>query len=363
MTETVPPRDSAQPGIEALANLDVLPRLPLAVEPTPLVRLAGLERTLAAELGREVPRIFAKLDAYTGFGLGGNKVRKLEYVLAPERLEGITHLVTAGGVQSNHCRVTAAAAARLGLGCVLVVNGEAPAHPRGNARLHRMFGAEVLTVADREARTATMERVAEDIAAAGGQALSIPIGASTPLGALGYVRAAREFTGQIGATGSGVLGPEAADPGALDSGVTRLGRVTVMHSTSSGGTLAGLLAGIAMSGADIRLLGVSADTPAPEMVECAREIGTGAGLRLGWSGSLDSVSLEVTDGYVGDGYGIPTREAERATSLFARHAGIVLDPTYTSKAAAGLIDWIRTGRIDPSETVVFWHTGGWPAAV
>ena len=343
VTETATPGSSpSKTGTEALANLDALPRLPLAVEPTPLQRLEGLERVLASELGREVPRILAKLDAYTGFGLGGNKVRKLEYVLAAERLEGITHLVTAGGVQSNHCRVTAAAAARLGLGCVLVVNGEAPTHPRGNARLHRMFGAEVLTVADREARTATMERVAEDIAAAGGHALAIPIGASTPLGALGYVRAAREFVGQIG---------------------TAPGRVTVMHSTSSGGTLAGLLAGVAMSGADIRLVGVSADTPAHEMIECARGIATGAGLRLGWSGPLDAVSLEVTDGYVGEGYGIPTREAERATALFAQHAGLVLDPTYTSKAAAGLVDWIRTGRVDPSETVVFWHTGGWPAAV
>jgi len=329
---------------EALGRLDALPRQELAMEPTPLVPLQGLERVLSAELGREVPGLFAKLDAYTGFGLGGNKVRKLEYVLAPERLVDVTHLVTAGGVQSNHARVTAAAAARLGLSCVLVLNGDAPAELRGNARLQRLFGAEVIMVPTREARSATMDQVTEDIAAAGGQALAIPLGASTPLGALGYVRAAREYKRQV----------EALD----------LGDTTVFVASSSCGTLAGLTLGCALlDGPAVHLVGVSADTPRVEMLERTREIATGAGLRLGWSGELGAQPLETTDGYVGEGYGKPTREADRATEFFGRHAGIVLDPTYTSKAAAGMLDWIRTGRVDPSATVVFWHTGGWPTAV
>lgn len=337
-----PPTQS--PSNASLAALDALPREPLAMTPTPLVRLEVLERVLAGDLGREVPRIFTKLDAYTGFGLGGNKVRKLEYVVAPERRAGATHLVTAGGVQSNHARVTAAVAARLGLGCVLVLSGSPPSHPRGNARLHRMFGAEVITVADRDARERTMERVAEDIASSGGQALSIPLGASTPLGALGYVRAAREFAEQ------------AAD-GGLRNPVTFL-------SSSSGGTLAGLVLGSAlMAIPGLQLVAVSADEPRDRLLGTALEIAEVAGLRLGWSGSLDAVDVAVTDDHVGPGYGLPTRESERATEWFARHAGIVLDPTYTSKAAAGLIAWIRTGRVTPDRDVVFWHTGGWPAAV
>lgn len=327
-----------------LANLDRLPRVALAMTPTPLVRLPLLERALAEELGRDVPQILLKQDAYTGFGLGGNKVRKLEYVLAEERLGGISHLVTSGGVQSNHARVTAAAAARLGLRCVLVVNGEAPADPRGNAKLQRLFGAKVITVSSREERSTTVEHVAEGIAASGGEALTIPIGASTPLGALGYVRAAREFSEQ-----------------ATDRG---LSKTTVFIASSSCGTLAGLTLGFALLDAPaVDLVGVSADTPRAQMLEETVGIAAGAGLLLGWSGDLSTQSLDATDEYVGMGYGLATRGSDRATELFGRCAGLVLDPTYTSKAAAGMLDWIRTGRVDTNGSVVFWHTGGWPAAV
>jgi 1-aminocyclopropane-1-carboxylate deaminase/D-cysteine desulfhydrase-like pyridoxal-dependent ACC family enzyme len=329
---------------DALANLDRLPRVELAMTPTPLVRLPVLERALAEELGRDVPQILLKQDAYTGFGLGGNKVRKLEYVLAEERLAGVTHLVTAGGVQSNHARVTAAAAARFGLRCVLVVNGEAPAEPRGNAKLQRLFGAKVMTVSTREERSTTLERVAEGIAASGGEALTIPIGASTPLGALGYARAAREFADQAAARG--------------------MSKTTIFIASSSCGTLAGLTLGFALLDAPtVDLVGVSADTPRAQMLEESMQIAAGAGLLLGWSGDLTRQTVDATDEYVGMGYGLATRKADRATELFGRCAGVVLDPTYTSKAAAGMLDWIRTGRVDASGSVVFWHTGGWPAAV
>lgn len=334
--------DTASSAV-ALAGLDRLPRVTLALTPTPLVRLPALERALGEELGRPVPEILAKLDSYTGFGLGGNKVRKLEYVLAEDRLSDVTHLVTAGGVQSNHARVTAAAAARFGLRCVVVVNGTAPAEPRGNALLQRLFGAEVITVPTREERNATMEQVAENIAAAGGQAMVIPLGASTPLGTLGYVRAFREFDAQLGSSDR---------------------QTSVFVASSSAGTLAGLHLGLSLSNrSDVRLVGISADTPREELLDSVRSLAVGGGLRLGWSGTLATSQLDAADDYVGPGYGAPTRESERATELFGRAAGIVLDTTYTAKAAAGMIDWIRTGRVEPDGRVVFWHTGGWPTAV
>lgn len=341
------PEVGERAAAEAWRRLEAMPRAELAMTPTPLVRLTSLERALSEELSRPTPRILAKLDAYTGFGLGGNKVRKLEYVLAEERIGDVTHLVTAGGVQSNHARVTAAAAARFGLRCVLVVNGEPPADPRGNAKLQRLFGAEVITVQNREERAATLARVGEDIAASGGEPLIIPIGASTPLGALGYVQAYREFADQL------------ADVPRADGE-----RVTVFAASSSAGTQAGLVLGASLRpDADVHLVGISSDTPRQALRDSTLEIAEGAGARLGWEGQLAADRLECADDYVGTGYGIPTRESQRAVEIFGRAAGLVLDGTYTAKAAAGMIDWIRTGRVDSDGTVVFWHTGGWPASV
>ncbi|NNF38232.1 MAG: pyridoxal-phosphate dependent enzyme, partial [Gemmatimonadetes bacterium] len=175
------------------ARLDEIPRTHLATLPTPLRPLPRLR----AALGPEAPDILIKIDEETGFGLGGNKVRKLEYELAPDRIGQATHLVTSGGAQSNHCRVTAAAAARLGLGCILVVNGPVPDPPTGNALLHRLLGAHIRRVDRREEREPAMRAAAEEIAAAGGRACLVPLGASTPVGALGYVRAALELHDQL----------------------------------------------------------------------------------------------------------------------------------------------------------------------
>ncbi len=297
-------------------------------------------------LGRAVPRILLKLDSYTGFALGGNKVRKLEYVLAPERLEGITHLVTAGGIHSNHARVTAAAAARLGLGCALILDGDPPGDPRGNAFLHRLFGAEIRMVPRRAERAPMMEIVADDIAASGGRALVIPLGASTPLGALGYARAGREFIGQLAQS----------NPASETA--------TVVIAASSCGTLAGLyLAFSVIEAGHVRLLGVSADVSRSEILQETATLAAGAGLRLGWAGPLARHCLDATDAFVGDGYGIPTTESERAREMFGRHAGVLLDSTYTAKAAAAFLHSIRTGQIPPEHVAVFWHTGGWPSAL
>ena len=332
---------SSNPGADAgaLARLEAWPRQPFATLPTPLIRAANLTRALGADR----TEVFVKMDAETGLGLGGNKVRKLEFELAPNRLAGITHLITTGGPQSNHCRITAAAAAQLGLGCVLVVNGSEPGEPRGNALLQRLFGAEIQTVASRAERSPAMAAAAERIRSGGGRALVVPLGASTPLGSLGYAVAAVELARQL----------QALSPAE---------RTWIFVSASSCGTLAGLLLGVSMlARRDVRLVGVSADTPADEMRSEAVRLATGGGALLAWRGPFLADSLSCDDARVGAGYGIPTPEAEEAIGLFGRTQGIALDPVYTGKAAAGMVAWIREGRVPAGDRVVFVHTGGHPA--
>ncbi len=323
------------------ALLELHPRTRLVSGITPLVALPRLRGTL----GPETPAILAKLDEETGFGLGGNKVRKLEYELAPPRLHGVTHVVTTGGVQSNHCRVTAAAAARLGLGCVLVLSGEPPDPPTGNALLHRLLGAKVRPVATRDERATAVEAEVTRIADSGGKALVVPLGASTPLGALGYVRAALEIHDQV---------PPERDRG-----------VHVVLASSSGGTLAGLVAGFALlDRTDVHLLAVSADTPRDELLDTALELAAGTLERLDRDPEvLDRLAsrLDATDREVGAGYGIPTDASREATEFLASSEGLLVDPVYTSKAAAGLIRGVREGRFPAGDRIVFLHTGGHPA--
>jgi D-cysteine desulfhydrase len=323
-----------------VVELDEIPRLRLGCYPTPLDEAPNLR----SALGPDTARLWIKRDDYTGFGLGGNKVRKLEYALAPDRTEGVTCLITAGGVQSNHARVTAAAAARLGLRCILVLNGEPREPPTGNALIHRLLGAEIRLVPERADRNAGLMAAAKEVQREGGHPLVLPLGASTPLGALGYVRAARELALQI------------------RNVVESPGRIWIFVSSSSGGTLAGLLAGLARFGPhEASVVAVSADVPGQELEHTARAMAAECTELLGWSVSPDSVDLQTTDDYVGPGYGISTEDSRAALELLARSEGIILDPVYTAKAAAGLVDWLRRKRVPAEDSVVFWHTGGFPA--
>lgn len=343
----------------ALDRLKAIGRTRLATVPTPLLPAPGL----ADHLGTRA-RISIKADDCTGLGLGGNKVRKLEYELDPARLQGVSHLVTAGGPHSNHCRVTAAAAARLGLGCTLVVNGEPEDPGRGNARLHRLLGARIVTVGERGERGAAMEDEANRIAGAGGKALVVPIGASTARGAMGYVHAVMEMRDQIG---SGNAPP------------------WIFTSSSSGGTLGGLILGCAILDWRARLVAVSADEPAATIRETATGLAVAAARLPGREpdpqkdlsgadpgagrGDMDLAdrvletadAVTVTDRFVGAGYGIPTPEGEEATRLFGARAGVILDPVYTAKAAAALVARLRDGTISAGDHAVFLHTGGHPA--
>lgn len=290
----------------------------------------GLRRALGGG-----PRLLIKRDDALPFAFGGNKVRKMQFVAADARAAGADTLITCGGIQSNHARVTAAAAAKLGLRCILVANGSPPEVPTANALLDRLLGADVRYVTDRTRRVPAMEAAADEVRRAGGTPYVIPLGASTPLGALGFVQAVEELRGQL---------PEPP--------------TMIIHSSSSGGTQAGLLAGCAMYDYPTRILGVSADEPASTLAGEVRQILDGLAPLLGEpAGRFTRLEPEVDDRFVGDGYGIPTAASREALALLARTEAIFLDPTYTAKAMAGLLVHVRAEARD-EETILFWHTGG-----
>jgi len=309
-----------------------MPSVTLAHHPTPVEEL----KRLRAALGPSAPRVFIKRDDLLSFGLGGNKVRKMQTVAAEAQAAGADTLITAGGVQSNHCRVTAATGAALGLDVVLVLNGEAPSVATANTRLDLLFGADITYVPTREARNEAMARIAEELSAAGRRPFVVPIGASTATGALGFAR------GVIELSSAGVR-PD-----------------IIVHASSSGGTQAGLIAGCALAGLRSRVVGVSADEPEESLRATVKTLLAAVADRLG--ASRPSVGLdravEVDDRQVGGGYAIPTPASIEALELFARREGVLLDPVYTAKAAAGLIARIRSGEIGPEQSVLFWHTGG-----
>jgi len=316
----------------ALDRLGSVPRVSLVAEPTPLqeaTRLRGI-------LGANAPRILVKRDDAIPFGFGGNKVRKLEFVLADVLAGGADTVVTLGGIQSNHARATAAAAAKHGLRCVIIANGTAPERPTGNALLNRLLGAEIEYIASREERAAATRYVMERLERAGRKAYFVPLGASTSLGALGFVAAVGELLAQEPA-------PD-----------------VIVHASSSGGTQAGLVAGVALHNAKTRVLGVSADDPATQIETVVRTIVSGMGHRLGIDGDVLSAecSITVDDTHVGDGYGVPTAASAEAQELAARNESLFVDHTYTAKALGALLAYVRSGRIGRDETVVFWHTGG-----
>ena len=316
----------------ALAALRAVPHVALAPYPTPIEEASRLRAALGGG-----PRLLVKRDDAIAFGFGGNKVRKLEMVAARARAEGADLLITTGGVQSNHCRVTAAAAARLGLRCLIVANGEPPARLSGNALLDALYGAEVRYVAARADRAPAMEAAAAEWRAGGGRPFVIPLGASTPLGAVGFARAVGEMLEQL---------PAPPD--------------FIFHSTSSGGTQAGLVAGCALHGLATRVVGISADESVQTIRDTVGRLLAGIGEMAGLDGPAfaGSCAIEADDRFVGEGYGVPSEASREAQALLARTEALVVDHTYTAKALAGLVAWIREEKIARNLTALFWHTGG-----
>lgn len=321
-------------------QLSRFPRRRYTAAPTPLEPLARLSEHLGG------PELWIKRDDLLGLAAGGNKTRKLEFLVGAALAEGADTLITNGAVQSNHCRLTLAAAVHEGLACRLVLEERVPGSyeegATGNNFLYRLLGAEKLTpVLGGTDLAAAMQCEADEIAAAGRSAYVIPGGGSNPLGALGYVACAQELLQQADAMGL-----------AIDSLVTASG---------SGGTHAGVVAGLTGSSSGIPVTGISVRAEkAPQeakILDLARRTAELAGSSV----PVTPDDVVVHDGYVGAGYSLPTDSMVEAVQLFARLEGILLDPVYTGKAAAGLIDLVRRGRFERDERVVFLHTGGAPA--
>jgi len=320
------------PGARAaIERLRTHPALPLVTTPTPVHEMARLRAALGGG-----PRLLIKRDDTIPFGFGGNKVRKLAFVAARAVADGADALVTTGGIQSNHARVTAAVAATLGMRCVLIVNGARQERPTANALLDALLGADVRYVASREHRNAAVDDTVAQLAREGRRPFTIPLGASTPLGALGFARAIGELLEQ---------GPAPN---------------VIVHSSSSAGTQAGLLAGVALHGIATRVVGVSPDDPAASIAGRVRDILHGMGPLLGVDGAAlaGARPIEIDDAFVGDGYGVPSDASREAQHLAAQREAIFVDNTYTAKALAGLIAAVRAGSIPADATVLFWHTGG-----
>lgn len=318
-------------------DLGSLPRVRLANLPTPLEEAPRLSEYLHG------PRIWIKRDDLTGLALGGSKARKLEFLLGQARQEGCDVVITVGAVQSNHARMTAAAARRLGFEPIVVLNGEPPDLAQGNLLLDRIFGAEVRVIQtdDDYILMGVVEDLARQLRRAGRKPYIIPRGGSNAYGAAGYLQAWLELQAQI----------TAADI-RVDA---------VVHASTSGGTQSGLYTGTKVTDSGVQVIGISAG-PRREVVT-TRILGIVTDLvevlDLRWRPHPDD--LIVYDDYVGERYGVPTPECLDAIRAVARTEGVLLDPVYTGKGMAGLMGLIAKERLTPGQNVVFWHTGGQPA--
>ena len=316
-------------------HLARFPRVRLAHLPTPLEPLPRLSEALGVEL-------WIKRDDCTGLAGGGNKTRKLEFLLGDAFEQGADTLVTQGAVQSNHVRQTAAAAAAHGLACEIILEertgSKAVDYTRnGNVLMDRLFGARMRSVPGGSDMTAELEATAAEVSARGGRPYIIPGGGSNPIGALGYVDCAREIVVQ-------------ADE--LDLAVDR-----IVTATGSAGTHAGLVAGLAVMGADIPVLGIGVRAPKPKQEENVLKLARQTAALLGRPDAVTDQMVVADCDYVGEGYGLVDGAVIEALKLAARSDGIVLDPVYTGKAMKGLIALAKAGKFE-GETVVFLHTGG-----
>ncbi|HLE53113.1 MAG TPA: D-cysteine desulfhydrase family protein [Anaerolineales bacterium] len=308
----------------------MIPRIRFAHLPT----LVEAMPRLSAALGG--PQLLVKRDDQTGLAFGGNKTRKLEFLLAEAQAQSARTLITAGAVQSNHCRQTAAAAARFGFECLLVLTGEEPTSPSGNMLLDRLFGAQIVWAGE-AGREGTLQQVFRHAQEAGQRPYLIPYGGSSPSGAAAYAYALQEL---------------------IEQGVRP---DWIIFATSSGGTQAGLVAGARCFGFQGHILGISIDEPAPVLRERVAELARRTADLIGENASFSADDILVNADYLGGGYGVMGSGEQEALHLFARQEGLLLDPVYTGRAAAGLIDLVRQGFFSPNEMVLFWHTGGGPA--
>jgi D-cysteine desulfhydrase family pyridoxal phosphate-dependent enzyme len=308
----------------------VIERYPLAHLPTPIEALNGLTRYF------DGLQLLIKRDDLTGLGMGGNKTRKLEYLLADALKQGCKTLMSSGAVQSNHCRQVAAAATKAGLECILVLAGDKPAERQGNLLLDYLSGAKTLFV-KRADRDQELQKAFEDAKNAGKKPYLIPYGGSNAIGAVGYLEAMRELKDQ------------GYDPD------------WIIFASSSGGTHAGMALGARLFGMKAKVLGIGIDNLNLNFSATIANLANETSSQLSLDIRLNPADIRLNEDYCQSGYGKLLHAEIEAIKLFASHDGILLDPVYTGRAAAGMLDLIRKGFFKPEEQILFWHTGGTPA--
>jgi D-cysteine desulfhydrase len=306
--------------------------LNIANLPTPIEELPRLTKLLNG------PKLFVKRDDLTGLAFGGNKTRKLEFLFAEAESQKAKTIITAGSIQSNHCRQTAAAAARFGMACVLILNGEESSRASGNLMLDHLFGAKIVWVKDRSDRARVLHKTFSQLTSTGQVPYLIPVGGSSPIGALGYVYAMEEFISQ------GIP---------VD---------WIVIASSSGGTQAGLVCGARKFNFKGKILGISIDETKVKLQNLVAQLaGDTSALLENPPYIFIQDDIIVNAKYCKAGYGIYTSLEREAVKIFAEYEGLLLDPVYTGRAAGGLIDLINKGFFKKNERVLFWHTGGQPA--
>ena len=317
-------------------HLARFPRVKLCHAPTPLEFMPNLTKALGG------PQLWIKRDDCTGVAMGGNKNRKLEYLMGEALAQGATHIVTQGALQSNHVRQTAAVCAKLGLKCTALLEHRVDTNSveyleGGNVLLDHLLGINIEYRAGGTDMQAALEDAGAKLSAAGEKVYLIPGGGSNAVGAMGYVHVALELLAQANEIG------------------LRIDRL--VHATGSAGTQAGLVAGFEALNAGIRVLGIGVRAPKDRQEAVVHKLAEATAARLGIA-SIRREAVEANCDYVGAGYGQPTPGMVAAVTMFARSEAIFLDPVYSGKGAAGLIDLIRKGYFTAEENVVFLHTGG-----
>lgn len=307
-----------------------LARLHYAHLPTPIEPMPRITKALGG------PDLWIKRDDQTGLALGGNKTRKLEFLVADAREKKARTLVTAGAAQSNHCRQTAAAAAKFGFDCILVLAGEPADQVSGNLFLDHILGAEIVWTRG-ETREHVLQNTYLDAQNEGRQPYLIPYGGSNPIGAAAYALAMRE------------LKEQGAQPD------------WIVFPSSSGGTQAGMVLGARMFDLHAQILAISIDEKADDLKQRVAGLATETADFLDEPQEFQAEDILVNDEFLGGGYGVLSDLEREAISLFARYEGILLDPVYTGRAAGGMIKLIQAGYFTAGSTILFWHTGGAPA--
>lgn len=314
-----------------------MPKADLGYFPTPLIELKRLSEKLGG------PRIFMKRDDNTGLALGGNKTRKLEYIMGDALAQGADTVITAGAIQSNHCRQTAGAAASLGLECHLVLGGAEPEQPQGNLLLDKVFGCHIHWAGDNR-KGEDIPALVKHLKAQGKKPYVIPYGGSNEIGAVAFIEAFQELETQRQA---------------LDIDFTH-----IIFASSSGATHAGLMVGKKLVNSSAKIVGINIDKGEMDKVPFDQqiiELANSTAQLIGADDQFSAVDLILNSDYVGEGYGVIGDAENEAIALTARNEGILLDPVYTGRAMAGLIGMIRTEQIKTTDNVLFWHTGGAPA--